>query len=130
MSLVTAVTIAMLAVAAAAPASAQHWSYSGEAGPASGGKLDPEFAMCAIGRSQSPVDLERFVADDLRPLRIAFKAGAVSLTHNGYTVRADYAPGRRLTVEGRTRPPTLRCSSRRCATSRLSSPCLGGCRFG
>ena len=31
-----------------------HWSYEGEAGPQSWGKLKPEFNVCAIGKRQSP----------------------------------------------------------------------------
>ena len=46
---------------AAAPkpehAHAAHWSYEGEGGPASWGAMKPEFAKCASGTRQSPIDI-------------------------------------------------------------------------
>ncbi|MFY7974182.1 MAG: carbonic anhydrase family protein, partial [Rubrivivax sp.] len=33
------------------------WSYSGPAGPQSWGSLRPEFAQCATGTRQSPIDI-------------------------------------------------------------------------
>lgn len=90
-----------LAAGSAATASAQHWSYSGEAGPVNWGKLDPQFVMCALGRNQSPIDLADFVKADLKPLKLAYKAGAADIVNNGHTVQVDYAKGSTLTVDGR-----------------------------
>jgi carbonic anhydrase len=94
--------LALGAALAAAPAAAQHWGYSGEAGPENWSKIDPKFAMCALGRNQSPIDLAGFVEADLKPLTLAYKAGAADIVNNGHTVQVDYAPGSTLTVDGRT----------------------------
>lgn len=94
--------ITALALGAAAPALAQHWGYSGEAGPANWSKLDPKFEMCALGRNQSPIDLSGLVEADLKPLKFAYKAGAADIVNNGHTVQVNYAPGSMLTVDGRT----------------------------
>ncbi len=90
-----------LAAGSAATASAQHWGYSGEAGPANWGKLDPKFAMCALGRNQSPIDVADLVEAQLKPLKLAYKAGAADILNNGHSVQVDYAKGSTLTVDGR-----------------------------
>jgi carbonic anhydrase len=90
------------AICLSAPAAAQHWGYAGEAGPESWSRIDPKFAMCALGRNQSPIDLAGLVEADLKPLKLAYKAGAAEIVNNGHTVQVDYAPGSVLTVDGRT----------------------------
>ncbi len=94
--------IAAFALGATAPALAQHWGYSGEAGPENWSKIDPKFAMCALGRNQAPIDLGGFVEAELKPLTLAYKAGAADIVNNGHTVQVNYAPGSALTVSGRT----------------------------
>lgn len=98
----TAPLTAVLAMACIGTASAQHWGYAGEAGPENWSKIDPKFAMCALGRNQSPIDLRGFVESDLKPLKFAYKAGAADIVNNGHTVQVDYAAGSSLTVDGRT----------------------------
>ena len=87
---------------ATAPAFAQHWGYSGEAGPENWGKLDAKYVMCALGRNQSPIDLKDFVEADLQSMKQDYKAGAAEVINNGHTVQVNYAPGSTLTVSGRT----------------------------
>jgi carbonic anhydrase len=100
----TGIVAAALALGAGLTASAmaQHWGYAGEVGPANWGKIDPKFAMCALGRNQSPIDLAHLVEAELKPLKLAYKAGASSIVNNGHTVQVDYSPGSTLAVEGRT----------------------------
>jgi carbonic anhydrase len=81
---------------------AQHWGYAGEAGPENWSKIDPKFAMCGLGRNQSPVDLAGFVEADLKPLKLDYKAGAAEILNNGHTVQVNYTAGSSLTVSGRT----------------------------
>jgi len=94
--------IAALAAFFIAPAIAQHWSYEGEAGPENWSKLDSKFAMCALGRNQSPIDLNAFIEAELTPLQLGYKPGAAEILNNGHTVQVNYAPGSTLTVSGRT----------------------------
>jgi carbonic anhydrase len=93
---------ALGAVMTAAPAFAQHWGYSGEAGPENWAKLEAKFAMCALGRNQSPINLGNFVEAELKPLKLDYKAGAAEILNNGHTVQINYAPGSTLTVDGRS----------------------------
>lgn len=97
-------TIALLAAALAAlaaPAAAQHWGYSGEAGPDNWSKVDAKNILCALGRNQSPIDLADFVESELKPLKLDYKAGASEVINNGHTVQVNYAPGSTLTVDNK-----------------------------
>jgi carbonic anhydrase len=93
--------LALFCAAFGAPALAQHWGYSGEAGPDNWSKVDAKNVMCALGRNQSPIDLADFVEADLKPLKIDYKATAAEIINNGHTVQVNYAPGSTLTVDNR-----------------------------
>lgn len=49
------------ALGACAPANTgdapPHWTYEGEEGPENWGELDPTYATCSAGKSQSPIDV-------------------------------------------------------------------------
>jgi carbonic anhydrase len=65
-----------------------HWGYSGSVGPESWAKLSAEFATCAKGRRQSPIDL---VDRDLSPLNLEqvkfeYAPAAFQVVHNGHTI--------------------------------------------
>jgi carbonic anhydrase len=79
-----------------------HWGYSGEAGPDHWGSLSPSYAACSDGHEQSPVDIP--AAAPLNPAGIQFNYASSPLTifNNGHTIRADYAKGSSITVEGKT----------------------------
>ena len=94
--------LAVVATSWTGIALAQHWGYSGEAGPENWSRIDPKFVMCMLGRNQSPVDLAGFVEADLKPLKVDYKAGAAEILNNGHTVQINYTAGSSLTVNGRT----------------------------
>jgi carbonic anhydrase len=79
-----------------------HWSYSDDqTGPSAWGKLAPEYAACAEGKTQSPVDLPAVVpmAD---AHRIAFHYGAVPLkvVNNGHTIQVEVPAGNYIELDG------------------------------
>ena len=92
--------LALLATSWSGVALAQHWGYSGEAGPENWSKIDAKYAMCGIGRNQSPIDLSTFVEAALKPLKFAYKPGASEIVNNGHTVQINYAAGSSVTVDG------------------------------
>lgn len=94
--------IAALALPWSTSALAQHWGYSGEAGPENWANVDPKFVLCELGRNQSPVDLTGFVEADLTPLDFDYSPGTVDIVNSGHTVQVDYAAGSTLTVAGRS----------------------------
>lgn len=75
-----------------------HWGYEGEEGPAHWGSLNESFAMCAMGKQQSPVDISSAVSTTQSPLTFDYKAGGYEMINNGHALQVNYAPGSTLTV--------------------------------
>ncbi len=95
--------LAWLAVVAASSVQAgekPHWGYAGQQGPAHWGELDPAFNVCAIGRNQSPIDLQGFVDADLPPVKFNYRTRVSDLFNDGHTVDAQYEAGSKITVDG------------------------------
>lgn len=84
-------------------AEGSQWSYAGPKGPARWAKLDKEYALCAEGTTQSPIDIPD--ADvrkgDLPPILFNYKPSPLRIVDTGYTIRVNYAPDSWITVEGR-----------------------------
>ncbi len=101
---IAAAATACLALGAIQPAIAQHhhWGYSGEGAPQNWGKLDPQFATCATGKSQSPIDLGKSMNGAATPVRLDYKKGTAEILNNGHTVQVNYRPGSSLAVDGRS----------------------------
>ena len=59
------------------------WGYEGEGAPDRWGSLRPEYATCASGRRQSPIDLGNGIAVDLEPLHFAYKPSAFRVIDGG-----------------------------------------------
>ena len=83
------------------PPAHQHWSYEGEGGPEAWGRLQPEFATCASGQRQSPIDIRDGIAVDLEPIVFDYQPGAFRVIDNGHTVQVNVAPGNFVGVGGR-----------------------------
>ena len=81
---------------------AAEWAYKGAEGPNAWGKLDPAFATCAVGQTQSPIDIKNAKKSDLPPLKFDYKAVPLNIIDNGHTVQVNYAPGSTLTVGDKT----------------------------
>ncbi|MGZ8992767.1 MAG: carbonic anhydrase [Burkholderiaceae bacterium] len=99
---ITAVLMATAVFGWSGTATAQHWSYKGEAGPENWSKVDPKFAMCAIGKSQSPIDVKNPVKGDLKPIKTDYKPNATNIVNNGHTVQVNFGAGSMLMVDGST----------------------------
>ena len=75
------------------------WGYWGPGAPNNWGFLSPEFALCATGKFQSPIDLTEYVEDKASPeLMFDYHANAREVNHNGKTAHVEYAAGNTLTV--------------------------------
>jgi len=78
-----------------------HWGYGGEGAPKNWGHLDPQFAACAGGKAQSPIDVARSTKGDLKPLAFDYRGGPAEILNNGHTIQVNYPPGSTLTAGGR-----------------------------
>jgi len=68
-----------------APVSASNaaWSYDGSAGPDNWGKLKAEYALCASGHNQSPINLHDGIAVDLEPIQFFYRPASFRVVDSG-----------------------------------------------
>ncbi len=81
---------------------AVHWAYEGETGPAHWGDLAPEFAVCASGTQQSPVDIPDSAALNPADITFNYQTAPLAILNNGHTIQVNYPPGSSITVGGKT----------------------------
>lgn len=86
------------------PVDARHagpWSYDGEGGPDAWGRLKPEYAKCATGTRQSPIDIRDGIRVELDPVQFDYRSSAFRVIDNGHTVQVNVAAGNSIEVMGR-----------------------------
>lgn len=76
------------APAKGADAHAVHWAYAGEEGPAHWGEIAAEYATCATGQAQSPIDLGNGNAVGDVALRPAYGPVMARVVNNGHAIEA------------------------------------------
>lgn len=79
-----------------------HWSYEGDTGPQAWGKLKPDFNVCAIGKRQSPINIEdgATLQGPAEPLQFHYQASGASVVNNGHTIQVDMLGENHITVRG------------------------------
>ena len=77
-----------------------HWSYGGESGPDHWGDLSPDYAACATGVEQSPVDIPADAALNAGDISFSYQPSAVNIVNNGHTVQVNYDKGSSITLNG------------------------------
>jgi carbonic anhydrase len=77
-----------------------HWSYGGATGPTKWGKLEEDFSSCAMGKTQSPIDIHDAAVKrtDLPAIDFAYQPSTLKIIDNGHTIQINYAPGSFITV--------------------------------
>ncbi|MCG8403734.1 MAG: carbonic anhydrase family protein [Phycisphaerales bacterium] len=75
-----------------------HWGYTGHSGPSHWGTLSPRFRSCAMGNSQSPIDLAPSEGASVEPILFDYHAAPLSIIHNGHTVQVSYPPGSSISI--------------------------------
>lgn len=88
----------LLSSLVAAQEAKPHWSYSGATAPADWGKLEPSYAACSIGKTQSPIDIKGAKPADLPALKMEYKTVPLNIIDNGHTIQVNYPAGSTLTV--------------------------------
>ena len=94
--------VALIPAFASAQQAAPHWAYKGKEGPSDWGKLDPTYATCSFGHTQSPIDIKGAKPADLLALKFDYNAVPLNIIDNGHTIQVNYAPGSTLTVGDKT----------------------------
>ncbi len=79
-----------------------HWSYEGDTGPQAWGKLKPDFNVCAIGKRQSPINIEdgATLQGPAEPLQFHYQPSGASVVNNGHTIQVDMLGENHITVRG------------------------------
>ncbi len=76
-----------------------HWDYSAEHGPAKWASLSPDFATCASGRSQAPIDIVKAKTEPAAAMKTSYAPAELRVVHhehvadgvnNGHTVQVNY----------------------------------------
>ena len=78
-----------------------HWGYTGQEGPEHWGKIAPEYAVCANGLTQSPIDIQGALKTNLSPLEVSYKKVPLRIINNGHTIQINFDSGNTLTIDGK-----------------------------
>ena len=79
---------------------AVHWTYEGEEGPEHWGEINPDYAACGTGKSQSPIDVKAAEGDDLTNISFNYQPSEVNILNNGHTVQVNYDSGSYIELDG------------------------------
>lgn len=79
-----------------------HWSYEGETGPQNWARLKPEFATCASGKRQSPIDIRDGIKVALEPIKFDYKPSYFRIVDNGHTIQVTVGAGLNMQIMGRS----------------------------
>lgn len=100
----TVLACALAAISAAALAEEPaHWSYHGNTGPSHWGELEHEFATCALGKYQAPINIERASVRkaELGPIKFDYQPSSLKIIDNGHSIQVNYDAGSSITFGGR-----------------------------
>ena len=78
-----------------------HWAYEGEGAPANWGKLSSDYATCATGRRQSPIDIRDGIKLGLETIRFEYKPTQFRIVDNGHTLQVNVGEGLAMQVMGK-----------------------------
>jgi carbonic anhydrase len=78
-----------------------HWSYEGEGSPENWGKLRPEYATCASGKRQSPIDIREGFRVDLEAIQFSYRPSQFRVVDNGHTIQVEVS-GSHISLLGKT----------------------------
>ena len=69
------------------------WGYDAGTGPAVWGRLSPEYALCSVGRHQSPIDLVDSTPARVGTVEFNYRPTLLSIENNGHPVEVGSTPG-------------------------------------
>ena len=95
------IAVALGLSGASAADAADRWSYTGKYGPQHWGEIKADFASCASGKTQSPVDIRDAVPGAPAPIVFDYQRTWLRIVDNGHTVQVNYGPGSSIVVGGK-----------------------------
>lgn len=88
------------AVAETTDVSELRWSYGGVGNPTRWGELSPEFATCAVGKNQSPINIEDALARNLAGIEFNYQSTPLEVVNTGRTIQVNSPPGSSFNIYG------------------------------
>jgi carbonic anhydrase len=76
------------------------WGYEGNKAPENWSKLSTEFASCETGRNQSPINIDRTLDADLKPLKVFQRFPASDIINTGHSIQVNFKQGNILALDG------------------------------
>lgn len=77
------------------------WGYTGDKGPDNWGQLSDEWATCADGLEQSPIDLDAALTmEDVGEYGFTNAGTNVAIYNNGHTIQYDVEAGNMVAIDG------------------------------
>ena len=76
------------------------WTYEGEEGPEHWGSLSPDYAACASGLEQSPIDIPANAPLNAADIVFDYQPSPLTMVNNGHAIQANYAQGSSITTKG------------------------------
>ena len=77
-----------------------HWGYKGEEGPSNWGELSADYALCADGSAQSPIDISDVSELDLVDIEFNYGDTANNIFNNGHTIQVNVDEGSSIVYNG------------------------------
>lgn len=79
-----------------------HWDYDGQNGPQAWAKLKPEFATCASGKQQSPINIDDSITlrGPAEAIGFDYNTSSATVVNNGRTIQIDMTGDNGITVRG------------------------------
>lgn len=83
-------------------AGARQWDYAGANGPQAWANLKPEFATCATGKRQSPINIDDSVTlrGPAEAIGFDYSTSGASVVNNGHTIQIDVNGDNAIVVRG------------------------------
>jgi carbonic anhydrase len=97
-----AAAAAAAAKAAAAPKRGTAWSYEGDLGPSNWANINDNWAACARGNRQSPIDLRDGLKVNLEHVGFDYHPSSFNEVNDGHTIRVTVGGGNFITVANQT----------------------------
>jgi len=81
-----------------------HWGYTGHEAPEFWGDLDPKFAMCKLGKNQSPIDINKnnlIATQGLEAIEFIYHADATEVINNGHAIQVNVDSHSSINIDGK-----------------------------
>jgi len=78
------------------------WQYEGVNGPQAWGRLKPEYAMCSLGKRQSPINIDESITlrGPAEAIGFDYRTSSATVVNNGQTIQIDVTGDNGIFVRG------------------------------